>query len=101
MTNDHFTGRAFIGGYTVFDKKSSTYIPPFFVHTNREAIETIEPILKLRKSKLAEFPEDFVIYKICDFDPQNGTLVMHPVEVVIEVAQIRTATDKFEESSNG
>lgn len=77
-----------INAYTIYDKKAATYIPPFFGRTNRDAIEVVEPLLALRGGKLAEFPEDFILYRIGEFDPLTGVFVSCPPEVVCEVAFI-------------
>lgn len=54
--------------YTIFDKKMSTYLRPMFVPSIVEIQRNLINVLKDPKSLIAQFPTDYEIYYIGEWD---------------------------------
>lgn len=57
--------------YTVKDKVSTEYAPPFLARTDMSAIRTFQHMLQ--GDKIA-YAEDFELYRIGDFDIDTGSV---------------------------
>lgn len=61
--------------YGLFDKKSNVFRPQIHPNANNyEAMRSVSMALKGGDSVLAQFPEDFALYCIGEFDIVRGTL---------------------------
>ncbi|AJK28282.1 hypothetical protein [Eel River basin pequenovirus] len=56
--------------YCIYDKKTSTYLPPT-VHTNdAEAMRMLDNAIKNNNAGLiAEYPDDYALYCVSEFNP--------------------------------
>lgn len=64
--------------YSILDLKGVAFATPFFMHTDGIAIRSFQDALGDPKSELARHPEDYVLYRLGDFNDQRG--VVTPLE---------------------
>lgn len=63
--------------FTVHDSASDTFIPPFCMTTERDAIDSFRHVVQNEKqSAYAKFPSDFTLVYLGDFDQQNGSITL-------------------------
>ena len=77
--------------YSIFDNKMGTFQLPFYAHNSGHAIRTVTKALRSANSHLADFPEDYVVYEIGEFNDESGGIIAHnqPIHVtnVLDLAQ--------------
>ena len=63
--------------YSCYDKKTGVYSAPFQHHTLDEAIRSFADAVNKpnEQSLLYTHPEDYVLYKVGEFDDATGTLI--------------------------
>ena len=65
--------------YTVKDAESQTFIAPFTMNTDRDAIESFRHVVNEEKqSPYHKFPKDYTLYNLGTFDPRTGELQTNP-----------------------
>jgi len=64
--------------YAVLDLKGDAFASPFFLHTDAIAIRTFNDAISDPSHPMSKHPEDYVLYRLGDFNDQDGSLV--PVE---------------------
>lgn len=76
--------------YSVFDRKGNMFNQPFFAMNDVMATRTIYMREKVEPGQLSEFPEDFMLVRIGEFDHATGyiTGLDHYFETVAEVRSI-------------
>lgn len=72
--------------YSVYDKKGDEYSSPFKAHTHGDASRSITSTLMKGGTMLNQFPEDYVLYYVGDFNVTTGLLT--PLESPVHVANI-------------
>nr|WAE43445.1 MAG: nonstructural protein [Microviridae sp.] len=60
--------------YSIRDIKSTGYLPCFSCENHVEATRQIQRTVKNPQTLLGEFPEDFEVYYLGDFDQQSGII---------------------------
>lgn len=60
--------------YSVLDKKASAYLPVFLARTDQEAMRMMKMTLLRGPSPFSDFPEDYHLYTLGEFDDEHGTL---------------------------
>ena len=60
--------------YSVRDSKGEIYNTPFFAKTHAEAERMFRGVANDTKSMIAQFPEDFDLYFVGEFDDSSGNL---------------------------
>lgn len=73
--------------FSVHDKASNTYIPPFTMATKRDAIDGFKTVTNDPKTNYNKFPEDFTLCQIATFDPRTGKL--EPLDVISNIIQAK------------
>lgn len=58
--------------YSIFDKKVGCYAPPFSVSHEAQAVRDLQTAVRSGGSQLSEYPEDFDLYYVGDFDDCQG-----------------------------
>jgi len=84
--------------FTVYDLKSRTYMKPFFATNTIEAMRSWMEICKDTNTQFYKYPDDFALFELGEFDPNNATFKLsqphHLSDVVREkplnVAQIHS-----------
>lgn len=74
--------------YSVYDMKAGSYTPPFLARTPGEAVRIIANTVRSVESILAQYPADFQLVLVGEWDEMTGVLSPCPLEVVGVVATI-------------
>lgn len=62
-------------GYSIRNSKASNFAPPLFANTHGEAEQIFTRIASGKESFINQFPEDFDLYYVGDFDTESGKMV--------------------------
>ncbi len=76
------------GIYTIYDKKSATYLPPFTENTDGTAIRQIQDMVAGGQALFARHPEDFTLVNLGHFDDEKGEVTPGNLKIVIEVNEL-------------
>lgn len=79
--------------YSIRDAKAEYFTQPFFKKTHGEAERDFTQLVNDDKSSIAQFPEDFDLYYLGDYDTETGK--MTPIDTpqhIIKAVQIRSKT---------
>jgi len=60
--------------YSVFDIKSRIYHPPMYCHNTGHATRMFTSIFLEPKTTINQFPDDFQVFQIGEFDDSNGKI---------------------------
>jgi len=60
--------------YTIFDSKGEMYNQPFFQRNLSVAIRTFTTLANDEKGQIAQYPEDYFLYHIAEWDDVAGTI---------------------------
>jgi len=60
--------------YAIKDVKGGYFISPFFVRSEAQAIRNIQMALKDPQSSLSQFPGDYELWHISQFDDVTGDM---------------------------
>lgn len=60
--------------YCVYDKKTGVYMFPFFSNHDGDAVRMFMSACKTQDSVLGDYPEDFDLYCIAEFDRDCGEM---------------------------
>jgi hypothetical protein len=75
--------------YSVFDRTAETFEPPFVESTDGMAVRVMQTIVANNPNHpVAKFGEDFILYKIGEFNPTTGNLVQVKHRAIIELKEI-------------
>jgi len=58
--------------YTVYDCKAEAYLNPFYSASRGQAIRSWEKACNDPQTSMCEYPQDFTLFEIGDFDISNG-----------------------------
>lgn len=71
--------------YTIFDKVSESYMPPFTEINHGTAIRGLQDMMTQNVNhNLAKFPHDYALYLLGSFDDQSGDVVLQPEPMHVE-----------------
>lgn len=73
--------------FSVYDQGVHAYLRPFWSDHKTNAIRTCEQAVNETQNKenmVAQHPEQFILYELAVFNPQNGKLEPHsdPISVI-------------------
>lgn len=77
----------FVKVFSIFDKKSRSYRPPFFSYNEETAIRTLRKVAETDQT-ISEFPEDFDLYVIGNWDDIEGEIKGTKPAFLIEVGSM-------------
>jgi hypothetical protein len=81
--------------YSIFDKKSEIYAPPFIELTDGTAIRACTDLLTNPNTPFSKYPEDYTLVKIGSWDEFAGIPTADtPPEIVIDLITLSEATKK-------
>lgn len=63
--------------YSIHDSKSEAYLQPFFMRTKAEAIRSFQSATKDTTSPFSQYPADFTLYELGEFDELSSSIVTH------------------------
>lgn len=75
---------------SVFDKGAAVYGPPFFVRHIAEARRSVQQALRDKNTMLAQYPEQFVVFRLGTFDDAKGVFEQSQAEILCEVSELAT-----------
>lgn len=58
--------------FSIRDSKGEFYQTPFYMHTHGEAERAFTQLAKDPKSTVSQFPEDFDLYYLGEYDEKTG-----------------------------
>lgn len=78
--------------FSVRDSKSEIFHSPWFFKTHGEAEREFRTVVNTEKSKLAQFPEDYDLYYVGEYDDNTGKFnpVDSPQHVIKAVNCVQT-----------
>lgn len=81
-----------LNAYAVFDVKAASYGMPMFISTDGIAVRGFTEACNNPQSPLFQYPGDYSLYKIGEYDPVSGKLVsMHP-DLLMHAAAAKKVT---------
>lgn len=70
--------------FTVFDMVAEQWLEPFYQPTSDAAIRGFKEACNLDSHQFAKFPEDYILYKIGEFNGATGIISAHdPVKIAM------------------
>jgi len=60
--------------YSVQDQRANIFHAPFFVRTHGEAERTFQQVVNDDKTQVGQYPEDFNLYHIGEYDDGTGKI---------------------------
>lgn len=70
--------------YSIYDRKSFQYHPPFFASTDGAAARSFADLANDMQTNVGRHPNDYVLFCCGEFDDQKGAMV--PVSPLLHVA---------------
>lgn len=61
--------------YTVYDRKSLQYNPPFFMVADGAAVRAFQELANDPETSVGRHPGDYVLYRVGDYDDASGQLL--------------------------
>lgn len=90
-----------IAHYSIFDKKSKSYLPIFGARTVDEAKRYLAGSIR-PNTAFAQFPEDYQLMHIYDFDDETGDIIDPQKEFVCDLIDlVPPAMEKYRVSGKG
>lgn len=76
--------------YSIFDRKASVFNQPFFAMNDVQAQRSVYMREKVEPSQLSEFPDDFMLVYIGEFDHHSGDIsgLDHKFDAVCELRSL-------------
>lgn len=82
--------------YSVKDLVSKTFIKPFGIPTDRDAIDGFRMVCNEKDTPYNKFPQDYVLVKLGKFDERTGLFETHEPETLKSAASLRKIDIKEE-----
>lgn len=82
--------------YSIFDHKSEIFNKPFFAHTHGDAERQFTRIANDSQSTIYQFPEDYVLFHIGEYDDNSGRFISKEPEPIIKAIQVKETLRKME-----
>lgn len=77
--------------FSIFDQKAKVFNLPFFKHTAAEAERDFTAVVRDPKSVPGQFPEDFDLYHVGEYDDQTGIIKsLDTPQHIIKAIQVTT-----------
>lgn len=69
--------------FTVYDCKAQTYLNPFCMGSLAEAIRSFETAVKDPQTMFHQYPSDFSLLELGEFDQHNGSISLLNTPTII------------------
>lgn len=87
--------------YSIRDAKGQIFHTPFYQRTHGEAERNFRTVANDQKSNIAQFPEDYDLYYIGEYDDQTGKIESLPTpQHIIKAVQCLNAASQIANSMN-
>lgn len=75
---------------SIFDKKAGLFAPLNCVEREIDIMRSLQQVLNEPNSSstIAQFPEDFVLYRMGTFDKESGVIISFDPEVICEISNL-------------
>lgn len=73
--------------FSVYDQKAIAYLQPFFANTEGIAVRMFTAAVNDTEHQFARFAEDYVLYKIGEFDDSTGLIEQTQNRIPVLTAQ--------------
>ena len=80
--------------YSIYDKKSGIYAPPFVELTDGTAIRACTDLSQRQDLPFGKYPQDYHLVKIAKWDEEDGHPSPTTNEIIIEFTTLIEATKK-------
>lgn len=74
--------------YSLLDVKTGLYSAPWFLNHHQTAIRAIKQLCRQKDNTIAEYPTDYALYCIGEFDDNAGILMHSPLDLIGVVASL-------------
>lgn len=77
---------------SIFDKKSELFMPLTCVEREIDIMRSLQQVVNStqKDTTIAQFPDDFTLYRMGSFDKESGVIVSFEPEVICEVSNLLT-----------
>lgn len=75
--------------FSVHDKASNSYIPPFFMETERDAIDGFKHVCNEEKTNYYKYPADFTLVKLGEFDKRSAEFELHSPKIIANASALK------------
>lgn len=83
--------------YAVYDSKAAQYGQLITLPTRGVALRSFADVVSRRDSQIAQYPADYALYELGEYDQSSGKLVAHSVpQFVVSAAAV---VQQFREAS--
>lgn len=79
--------------YSVYDRKTTLYSPLFFFRNNAEASRAFAGDVNNEKSRLYQWPGDFVLCKLGEFVDDVNDLEVNPINIYAKPTFLHEAVE--------
>lgn len=80
-----------ISMYSIYDKKVTMYLPPFYARTDGEALRHARDFIVDAGSPLGKHAEDYDLFHVGYFDDESGLVGDSPNNFLVNLASLRDA----------
>lgn len=78
-----------INAYSIYDRKTLAYFPPFYAPTHGGAVRSLADLVQDMNTSVGRHPNDYVLYCVGIFDDSKGALLAQsPIEHVIDASAL-------------
>lgn len=74
--------------YSIYDKKTKIHFPPMYCHNRGDAMRTLERTFSKPGTVQHDYPEDYQIYDVGEFDDATGQVTGQSLDFVCELTDI-------------
>lgn len=76
--------------YAIRDSKGEYFNNPFFNNTHGEAERNFDKLVNDKQSNINQYPEDYSVYHLGDFDESKGTIIaLKEPQLIVNATQLR------------
>lgn len=69
--------------FSILDVKAKAYLQPVFFANRDVAIRSCQSMLKSKDNQFVEYPEDYSLYELGEFDSMTGVIIAHSVPLLV------------------
>lgn len=86
--------------FSVRDSKAGVYNTPFFQHQIGEAERTFRKLVNDNQSMISQFPDDYDLYYLGDYDDQTGVInALQTPQHIVKAVNLMPLTDVAKKTS--
>lgn len=88
--------------YSIYDRKSLVYHPPFYAATDGAAVRSLGDLVADQNTSVGRHPSDYVLYRVGTYNDAKGELVpLAPLAHVMDaVSMVQIQQNIFDAASS-